>query len=403
MSTVCLVSCVNKKLSKKAPARELYISPLFQKAMFYAASRYKYWYIVSTKHGLIKPETIVEPYDETLNNMPKRERMEWADHVFRSIVSTIDRNSTLGFIAGMRYREHLIPKLVDYGYKIRVPLESLSIGKQLSWFNKIRDESERLRHLDEFYALLGKLKHGQGKRVLKDCRGNMSWPRRGVYFFFESNEFRTTAVEQKRVVRIGTHSVSEGSKSTLWNRLRTHRGGINGTGNHRGSIFRLHVGTAMINQSCGSILLPTWGKGQTAPVETKSMEVDLEKKVSAYIGGMSLLWLAIGDEPSATSDRAYIEQNAIALIAGDTGPLDLPSPSWLGRYSSRYEISRSGLWNINYVNDCYDPRFLQTMAVYVDMTLGKVPSPKGSIAPYDWHSAKLNRTNQHQLVFFNEE
>jgi len=51
----------------------------------------------------------------------------------------------------------------------------------------------------------------------------MDWPDRGVYFFFASDE-RRNAGDQLRITRIGTHAVSEGSSTSLWNRLRTHRG-----------------------------------------------------------------------------------------------------------------------------------------------------------------------------------
>lgn len=65
-------------------------------------------------------------------------------------------------------------------------------------------------------------------------------------FLFESGEFRKTEPFESRIVRVGTHAVSEGSSSNLWNRLRTHRGGVELGGNHRGSIFRLHVGKSII-------------------------------------------------------------------------------------------------------------------------------------------------------------
>ena len=45
-----------------------------------------------------------------------------------------------------------------------------------------------------------------------------------------------------RVVRIGTHGLKNGSRSTLWGRLSQHRGSSrSGLGNHRGSSFRLLV------------------------------------------------------------------------------------------------------------------------------------------------------------------
>jgi hypothetical protein len=94
---------------------------------------------------------------------------------------------------------------------------------------------------------------------MKDCSGSMEWPQRGVYFIFEGGENR--ALENSlRVVRVGTHAVSQGSKSTLWSRIKTHKGSTDGFGNHRSSIFRLHVGEAFINKSPESFDTSSWEK-----------------------------------------------------------------------------------------------------------------------------------------------
>ncbi len=92
--------------------------------------------------------------------------------------------------------------------------------------------------LARFYEILRLLQAGTGCRRLQDCHGRDGWPVRGVYFFFEAGEYRRDGVTP-RVVRVGTHAVSRGSRATLWNRLRGHKAKQSGGGNHRGSIFRL--------------------------------------------------------------------------------------------------------------------------------------------------------------------
>jgi hypothetical protein len=111
---------------------------------------------------------------------------------------------------------------------------------------------QRRRFINNFYNLIDSLRDRiRGYRRLSDCTGNMHWPQRGLYFFFEKGEYRANNREL-RVVRVGTHALKTGSKTTLWNRLRTHRGPNKGKyiggGNHRGSIFRLHVGTALLRR-----------------------------------------------------------------------------------------------------------------------------------------------------------
>jgi len=214
--------------------------------------------------------------------------------------------------------------------------------------------------LDRFYALLGELERrpGQGKALSK-YDGRSAWPARGVYFFREPTEFRVGR-STPRIVRVGTHAVSTGSRSTLWQRLRAHKGQRNGGGNHRGSVFRLHVGAALLARD-NSVALPCWGKESSAPREIRDAEAAHELRVSEHIGGMSVLWLEIDDEPSRSSLRSYIERNAIALLSNSRRPYDPPSPRWLGGFSPRAEIRKSGLWNLNYVDDACDAGFLQVL------------------------------------------
>ena len=114
----------------------------------------------------------------------------------------------------------------------------------------------RLGHLIRFYSILDALERNiGGARKLADCSGRMRWPARGVYFFREAGEMRADTGEGPRIVRVGTHALKAGGGTKLWNRLSAHRGQQNGGGNHRGSIFRLIVGTALINhdkRECGT-------------------------------------------------------------------------------------------------------------------------------------------------------
>jgi hypothetical protein len=64
---IALVACVSKKASAPMPARDMYTSDWFRKASAYAARVTDDWYILSAKYGLIAPDTVIEPYDETLN------------------------------------------------------------------------------------------------------------------------------------------------------------------------------------------------------------------------------------------------------------------------------------------------------------------------------------------------
>ena len=220
----------------------------------------------------------------------------------------------------------------------------------------------RAIHLRQFYALLAVLERNIGARRLEKCSGHMSWPCRGIYYFREHGENCTDTGMYPRIVRVGTHALKEGSRTKLWNRLSQHKGHArSGGGNHRGSIFRLLVGTAIMkrdNSQCS-----TWGRGSTAPHEVREHEQPLEKTVSRVIGKMPFLWLTIEDEPAPSSLRGFVERNTIALLSNyDKHPIDPPSHSWLGYHCSRERVRKSGLWNSNHVDEAYNPEFLDIMA-----------------------------------------
>ena len=237
---------------------------------------------------------------------------------------------------------------------------------------------DRIAHTVRFYDLLGQLAAGLGYRRLADCNGRMDWPQRGVYFFFEPGESPRLSGVGDRVVRIGTHALKDGSRSTLWQRLSQHRGSAkSGGGNHRGSIFRSLLGVALARR--GDHPLPcSWGVGADpgavarklgigSRAAVKEAEVDLERSVSAYIGEMPFLWLNVPDAPSAASARGRIERNAIALLSHARAPAaDRPSANWLGAHSDRPRVRRSGLWNNNHVDEDYDAAFLDELATLVD-------------------------------------
>ena len=222
---------------------------------------------------------------------------------------------------------------------------------------------DRVNDLIRFYQTLSQIEmRVGGKRRLSECDGRMDWPQRGIYFFFETGEMRTGTGSGPRVVRVGTHSLTTASKTTLWNRLSQHKGTSAGGGNHRGSIFRLLIGDALVGRfpeaACSA-----WGRGSSATSDVRAHERELEARVSAYVGAMPFLWLAIMDEPGPASLRGFIERNAIALLSNFERPfVDPPSGDWLGWLCSRVRVRQSGLWNNDHVDERYDPSFLDIMA-----------------------------------------
>ena len=237
----------------------------------------------------------------------------------------------------------------------------------------------RLADLARFYALLDRLNQRVGgTRTLASLGSSRGWPDRGVYFFFEAGEIRRDSGKGPRVVRVGTHALGVGSRSTLRQRLGQHRGRASGGGNHRGSILRLLVGQALLARG-GLPQCNSWGvKGDAAKasaalsigrVVLAAAEAPVEQAVSRYIAVMPFLWLNINDEPGPNSLRGEIEHNTIALLSnhGRT-PLDPPSLGWLGHCSGRPLVRGSGLWNQRHVEETRDPMFLDVFEQMIQRT-----------------------------------
>ncbi|MFZ1662881.1 MAG: hypothetical protein WAT77_13060 [Paracoccaceae bacterium] len=251
----------------------------------------------------------------------------------------------------------------------------------------------RDQDIQTFYDLLGILTDKHPPRLLKDASGKDPWPSRGVYFLFEDGETRSNG--SPRVVRIGTHGLVERSSSTLWGRLAQHRGTISPKGgNHRGSIFRDLVGAALAARS--GLSIATWGKKPGSDAEFRRAEHTHEMAVSDYIGAMRVVWVNIPDEPGPSSLRGIVERNAIALLSNwERAPEDSPSSQWLGKFSDRERVRKSGLWNNNHVTETYDGQFLK---IFESVIEGKPAQPfvrKPSPAPpiYVMQCAKSKKTD----------
>jgi hypothetical protein len=151
-----------------------------------------------------------------------------------------------------------------------------------------------------------------------------------------------------------------------------HRGSVrSGGGDHRGSIFRLHVGIAMLRQQPDEFLAAgtTWGRGNSADRATRVAEELLESAVSRFIGDMPFLWVEIDDEPGPQSQRQVVESNLIALLSNaNKPPLDPPSSTWLGHHSDRPAIRDSGLWNVNHVYEPHRPAGLDLLEYHISST-----------------------------------
>jgi len=137
---VGLVSCTKRKLDHAAPARELYAtSALFSGARCYVERTCDRWFVLSAKHGLVRPEQVLEPYDQTLNDASLAERRAWSERVLAQL------RAELGELRGITFQVHAGGTYLDFGLKhgllaegafVEEPLDRLSLGRRLSFYKK---------------------------------------------------------------------------------------------------------------------------------------------------------------------------------------------------------------------------------------------------------------------------
>lgn len=345
-----LIGCGRQKTTGPTAARDLYTSTRFAAATKLVEALGAPWFVISGKHGLLPPDQIVEPYDLDLKQLSQDDIRSWADRVIRALPKDAD---SICVLSEHGYSDPIVTILAQK-QELRVvrPLEDVDFRYHEGWLNQALKICARRTDLLRFYdaALVARR---QGKLFPFPSLSKTRLPTKGVYVFFDPYESNFRG-DPLRIVRIGTHAVSEGSKSTLKTRLRNHLGQSDNSGSHRGSVFRLHVGRAMLTMQDGIEDVPSWGSGQHASRDIRATEIEHERRVSRYMERLEVLIIPADDPSNKHSLRADIERQLIGLCSENFQCVDRPSDSWLGNWSPVDAIRLSGLWNIRDVGSVYE-------------------------------------------------
>jgi len=134
-SHIALISCGSKKLDIRAPARDLYTSPLFRMTVHYVEEVLRVpWFVLSALHRVVHPDTPLSPYDFMMTKMSKREREAWSQRVRVELrtLSCWDRTGERivtafagdDYLRGLRHTDD---------FTLSEPMAGKMIGARLAW------------------------------------------------------------------------------------------------------------------------------------------------------------------------------------------------------------------------------------------------------------------------------
>jgi uncharacterized HhH-GPD family protein len=132
-----LVGCVKSKLTRASRARDLYTSPLFRGRRRYVEKTCDEWYVLSAAHGVVEPNTILEPYDVSLADASTGQRREWAQSSLEDLEARLGdlRGVEFEIHAGAPYRDFgLVEGLRGRGATVIIPAAGLNQGQQLAFY-----------------------------------------------------------------------------------------------------------------------------------------------------------------------------------------------------------------------------------------------------------------------------
>jgi hypothetical protein len=113
------------------------VSPLFRGRRAFVERSCSRWFILSAKFGLVDPNAILEPYDQTLETASPRARREWSADVLTAIRRQVGDLDGLTFEvhAGSNYLDFgLVQGLRAAGAEVVRPAEGLGLFEQQAFY-----------------------------------------------------------------------------------------------------------------------------------------------------------------------------------------------------------------------------------------------------------------------------
>lgn len=135
---IVFIGCGARKRKEACKAKDMYIGPLFVKALQYAGTlNADRIYVLSAKYHLLSLDKVISPYDETLNKKTSKEIKEWSRIVVnRMREDDIDlHKDELVFLCGVRYYKYLLDNIGNPSNVVLPYKDCKGIGYILQFLN----------------------------------------------------------------------------------------------------------------------------------------------------------------------------------------------------------------------------------------------------------------------------
>jgi len=132
-----LVGCVKQKATTQLAAQDLYTSALFMGRRGWVEQTCERWFVLSALHGLVEPDQVIEPYDETLIGAGVAAKRAFARDLLEQLEEKLGtlKRYVFEIHAGNDYTAFgLADGLVAAGAVVENPAQGLGIGKQLAFY-----------------------------------------------------------------------------------------------------------------------------------------------------------------------------------------------------------------------------------------------------------------------------
>jgi hypothetical protein len=139
-----LVGAVKSKRRQPREAADLYTSPLFRGRVAYVQRTCDRWYVLTPREGLVHPNWVLTPSEESLAVVPTSHRRAWSAGVLYALVQELGKldGHVFEIHAGATFRDYgLVEGLERRGAVVEVPARGLSQGGQLAFYAAARRDA----------------------------------------------------------------------------------------------------------------------------------------------------------------------------------------------------------------------------------------------------------------------